>query len=54
MRLAAVLRPNPLGSYSTFPCPLAVKKGERKRQRGRNGLAIVGRGRKGEEKDVKG
>jgi len=55
MRLAAGLRPDPLGSYSAPPDPLASRyKGEGREGMGKKGLGI-GRERKGREgKDVNG
>jgi len=54
MRLAAGLRPDPLGSYSAPPDPLAVKRGGGGRGgRGRKGLGR-GRGGRGEGRDVRG
>jgi len=51
MRLAAGLRPDPLGSYSAPPDSLAVVRGTE----GREGEERVGnRGRKGEKEGGKG
>jgi len=51
MRLAAELGPDPLGSYSALPDPLAVIAYRGREGTGRKGLGIGMGGRRGEERE---
>ena len=56
MRLAAGLRPDPLGSLSAPPDPLAVNRGRGRVRKGEGGKGKrgKGKGREGKEKEGKG
>jgi len=53
-RLAAGLRPDPLGELKRSPDPLAAIRGPTSKGRGREGTGKGGEGRRGKERKVKG